>query len=117
MLLHPALLFRYAAPLLLTGVQFFFQHILARLVLATGLIKRTGSAFTWREWGKLGAQAVDGLTQGIAAATACAPAQQLRHVRLHSSSGMCVCTAAAACACAQQQRLSPDAAAVYQQEV
>lgn len=44
-----------AAPLLLTGVQFFFQHLLARLVFSTGLIQRTGSPFTWREWGKLGA--------------------------------------------------------------
>ncbi|WIA14322.1 hypothetical protein OEZ85_002852 [Tetradesmus obliquus] len=43
----------FPAPLLLTGVQFFFQHLLARLVFSTGLIKRTGSPFTWREWGKL----------------------------------------------------------------
>ncbi|KAF6260068.1 triose-phosphate transporter family-domain-containing protein [Scenedesmus sp. NREL 46B-D3] len=43
----------FPAPLLLTGVQFFFQHCLARLVFATGLVKRTGSPFTWQEWCKL----------------------------------------------------------------
>eukprot|EP00882_Tetradesmus_deserticola_P008583 GHRQ01009051.1.p1 GENE.GHRQ01009051.1~~GHRQ01009051.1.p1 ORF type:complete len:419 (+),score=150.98 GHRQ01009051.1:224-1480(+) len=42
-----------AAPLLLTGVQFFFQHCLARLVFATGLIKRSGSPLTWSDWCKL----------------------------------------------------------------
>lgn len=44
----------HTAPLFLTGVQFAFQNLLARLVFATGLVERVGERMTWREWSKLG---------------------------------------------------------------
>lgn len=45
-----------AAPLLLTGVQFACQNVLARLVFASGLVQRVGERMTWRDWSRLGAR-------------------------------------------------------------
>jgi hypothetical protein len=45
--------------LFLTGVQFAFQNLLARLVFATGLVERVGERMTWREWSKLGSWTAD----------------------------------------------------------
>jgi hypothetical protein len=44
-----------AAPLLMTSVQFFFQHLLARAVFATRLLERVGEPLSWRDWSRLGA--------------------------------------------------------------
>lgn len=43
----------FPAPLLMSGVQFAFQTLLAKAVFGTGLMKRTASAMTWRDWGRL----------------------------------------------------------------
>ena len=43
-----------AAPLFMAGMQFAMQHMLARLVFSTGLIKRTADNLSWQEWLKCG---------------------------------------------------------------
>ena len=39
-----------AAPLFMAGVQFALQHMIARLVFATGLVKRDAQPLSWQDW-------------------------------------------------------------------
>jgi len=66
------------APLLMSGVQFAFQACLAKLVFASGAMKRSAPAMSWREWCRLGARWVVGWggwvgwkAGGISCITAC----------------------------------------------
>ncbi|GBF93418.1 sugar phosphate phosphate translocator [Raphidocelis subcapitata] len=43
----------FPAPLLMSGVQFGFQALLAQLVFGTGLAQRSAPPMAWREWARL----------------------------------------------------------------
>ena len=45
---------RLAAPLFMAGIQFLMQHIIVRLVFATGLVKRVAEPLNWHDWFKSG---------------------------------------------------------------
>ena len=45
-----------AAPFLMSSVQFFFQHLIARAVLLTGMVKRkSDGSLSWRDYLRKGA--------------------------------------------------------------
>jgi len=47
--------FPVAAPLFMSGMQFGFQALLAKLVFRTGLMQRVGQQLSWQEWSRNGA--------------------------------------------------------------
>lgn len=40
----------FPAPFLMSSVQFFYQHFIARALLATGVVKRKGDLLTWKQY-------------------------------------------------------------------
>lgn len=42
----------FPAPFLMSSVQFFFQHFIARSLLVTGLVRRRGEELTWKKYWK-----------------------------------------------------------------